>query len=212
MSIGILYKSRASGCRIAPNRADFYTMNSTKIRILEAARTVLIEQGSGAFSMRKVAAEANLALGNVQYHYKTKTDLLTELLAWYLSTYKNLIQQKMDEAAPGEEGLHRFIKFVLSEEEDSDEIKLSLAIVSAAEEEILVKQLDVFYGDFYALLAVFLGRIAEKPVRSVCIKKAASVLLTVINGYGMASQQLGVSTKVMSDELTAMIWSRLTAG
>ena len=102
--------------------------------------------------------------------------------------------------------------FVLSDEEDSDEIKLSLAIVSAAEEETLVKQLDVFYGDFYALLAVFLGRIAEKPVRSVCIKKAASVLLTVINGYGMASQQLGVSTKVMSDELTAMIWSRLTAG
>ena len=102
--------------------------------------------------------------------------------------------------------------FVLSDEEDSDEIKLSLAIVSAAEEEILVKQLDVFYGDFYALLADFLGRMAEKPVRSVCIKKAASVLLTVINGYGMASQQLGVSTKVMSDELTAMIWSRLTAG
>jgi len=45
----------------------------------------------------------------------------------------------------------------------------------------------------------------------VCIKKAASVLLTVINGYGMTSQQLGVNTKVMSVELTAMIWNRLAA-
>jgi len=99
---------------------------------------------------------------------------------------------------------------VLSKEEDCDEIKLSLAIVSCAEEESLVNQLDAFYADLYALLADFLSRIAEKPVKSVRIKKAASVLLTVINGYAMASQQLGVNTNVMADELSAMIWSRLT--
>jgi len=32
-----------------------------------------------------------------------------------------------------------------------------------------------------------------------------------INGYATVSQQLGVNTKVMADELSAMIWSRLTA-
>jgi len=37
------------------------------------------------------------------------------------------------------------------------------------------------------------------------------VLLSVINGYGMASQNLGVNSKVMADELTAMIWSKLAA-
>jgi len=63
----------------------------------------------------------------------------------------------------------------------------------------------------YALLAEFLSRLAEKPLRSVRVKKAASVLLKVINGYAIVSQQLGVNTKVMADELSAMIWSRLTA-
>jgi len=186
-------------------------MNSTKTRILQAARAVLIHEGSGGFSMRKVATEANLAPGNLQYHYKTKTDLLTELLAWYLEIYRNLILQTMDEEIPGEEGLRTFIQVVLSEEEDSDEIKLSLAIVSCAEEEALLNQLDAFYAEFYELLAEFLSRIAEKPLRSVRVKKEASVLLKVINGYAIVSQQLGVNTKVMADELSAMIWSRLTA-
>ena len=142
---------------------DSHAMNSTKNRILRAARTVLIQQGSGGFSMRKVAAEANLALGNVQYHYKTKTDLLNGLLAWYLETYRDSLLQTMGEVPPGEEGLRTFIRAVLSKEEDGDEIKLLLAIVSCAEEETLVNQLDAFYGDFYALLADFLGRIAGKP-------------------------------------------------
>ncbi len=188
---------------------DFYAMNSTKTRILQAARTVLIQQGSGGFSMRKVAAEAAIALGNVQYHYKTKTDLLNGLLTWYLDEYRESLLQTINDAASGKEGLRTFIRVVLSKEEDCDETKLSLAIVSCAEEESLINKLDAFYGDFYALLADFLGRIAEKPIDSIGIKKGASVLLTVINGYAMASQQLGVSTEVMTDELAEMIWDRI---
>jgi len=184
-------------------------MNSTKTRILQAARAVLIQHGSGGFSMRKVATEASLALGNVQYHYKTKSDLLTGLLDWYLETYRNSMLQTMREAVPGEEGLRSFIRVVLSEEEDSDEIKLSLAIVSCAEEETLVEQLDEFYDDLYALLADFLGNIAGKPAKSLRIQKGASVLLTVINGYAMASQHIGVKTEVIADDVSAMVWNLL---
>ena len=189
---------------------DFPTMNPTKARILQAARTVLIQQGSGGFSVRKVAAEAKIALGNVQYHYKTKTDLLNGLLAWSLDQYRAALLQTMDAAEPGKEGLQSFIRTVLNDEADSDEIRLSLAIVSCADEETFARQITAFYDEFYALLADFLGRIAGKPVKSPCIQAGASVLLTVINGYGTVSQQLGVNTNVMADELTAMIWSRVT--
>ena len=189
---------------------DFSPMNSTKNRILQAARTVLINQGSGGFSMRKVAAEAAITLGNVQYHYKTKTDLLSELMLWYVAEYKNGLLQTMNDVEAGKEGLRRFIEVVLSDEADSDEIKLSLAIVSCAEEQALTNQFAAFYDEFYALLADFLGRIAGKPVESSCIQTGASILLTVINGYGLVSQQLGINTQVMADELTTMIWNKVS--
>ena len=99
---------------------------------------------------------------------------------------------------------------MLNEEAGSDEIKLSLAIVSCAEEEALTHQFAAFYDEFYALLADFLARIAGKPVESACIHLGASVLLTVINGYGMVSQQLGINTDVMADELTLMIWDKVS--
>ena len=192
---------------------DFRPMNSTKNRILQAARAVLIKQGSGGFSMRKVAAEAAITLGNVQYHYKTKTDLLSGLMVWYVAENKHALLQTMNELEAGKEGLRALIKFVLSAEADSDEIKLSLAIVSCAEGEALTNQFAAYYDEFYALLADFLGRIAGRPVESECIQTGASVLLTVINGYGMVSQQLGVNTEVMADELTGMIWGKVsTAG
>lgn len=160
--------------------------------------------------MRKVAAEAAIALGNVQYHFKTKTALLSGLIAWYVAENKQGLLQIMNEAECSKEGLRAFIQFVLNDEADSDEIKLSLAIVSCAEEEALTHQFAGFYDEFYALLADFLRRIVGKPVESASIQTGASVLLTVINGYGMVSQQLGVNTEVMADELTGMIWGRVT--
>ena len=186
-------------------------MNSTKKRILQATRAVLIKQGSGGFSMRKVAAEADIALGNVQYHYKTKTDLLSGLMVWYVDENKRALQQTIDELEEGKKGLRAFIYSALKDETDSDEIKLSLAIVACAEEEALTHQFAAFYDEFYTLLSDFLARIAGKPVKSAGIKTSASVLLTVINGYGMVSQHLGVNTQVMADELTEMIWNKVSS-
>ncbi len=185
-------------------------MSSTKNRILQAARAVLITQGSGGFSMRKVAAEAAMALGNVQYHYKTKADLLSGLMLWYVAENRRALVQAMNEVGAGKEGLRAFIHFVLTDEEDGDEIKLTLAIVACAEEEALTHQFAAFYEEFYALLANFLGRIAGKPVESTGIQTGASVLLTIINGYGMVSQQLGINTAVMADELSVMIWDKVS--
>jgi hypothetical protein len=99
---------------------------------------------------------------------------------------------------------------VLNDEADSDEIKLSLVIVSCAEEEALTHQFAAFYDEFYALLGDFLRYIAGKPVESAYIQIGSSVLLPVINGYGRVSQQLGINTDVMADELTLMIWDKVS--
>ena len=63
-------------------------MNPTRSRHGEArcaeligiARDLLVEGGLDTFAMRTVAARAGMRLGNLQYYYATRDDLLEEVI------------------------------------------------------------------------------------------------------------------------------------
>ena len=57
------------------------------ISILDAAREVLMEAGYGGITMRKVAARAGITIGNLNYYYRTKEDLLRDLLEYVINHY-----------------------------------------------------------------------------------------------------------------------------
>lgn len=52
----------------------------TRERILKAALSILIDEGYGAMSMRRIAAKCDMKFGNLTYHYRSREDLVTELL------------------------------------------------------------------------------------------------------------------------------------
>jgi AcrR family transcriptional regulator len=49
-------------------------------RILRAALEVLVDEGYGAMSMRRIAAKCGMKFGNLTYHYRKREDLVKELL------------------------------------------------------------------------------------------------------------------------------------
>lgn len=55
-------------------------MNTPKL-ILEQALWLFNMEGYDAVSFRAVAAKAGISIGNVQYHYPTKTDILKKLMS-----------------------------------------------------------------------------------------------------------------------------------
>lgn len=55
--------------------------------ILAAARTVFIRDGHAGLTMRKVAATAGLAVGNVSYYFASKRDLIEATLREELADY-----------------------------------------------------------------------------------------------------------------------------
>jgi AcrR family transcriptional regulator len=55
--------------------------------ILDAARTVFMEQGYSRFTMRKVATATGISLGNLNYHFPRKDDLLNALLERIFEAY-----------------------------------------------------------------------------------------------------------------------------
>ena len=55
--------------------------------IMEACKSVLIDKGYTQFSLRNIAKEAEMHLSNLQYYFKTRQDLLNELIRYTAKTY-----------------------------------------------------------------------------------------------------------------------------
>ena len=71
------------------NSADTPKRLQRKIEILEAARTVLAEQGYTKFTLRRIAAEAGIHLKSLQRYFPTKRELLKAALEYIVQNYYN---------------------------------------------------------------------------------------------------------------------------
>ena len=81
---------RSAGAAQTPDRDPITRRreNPTAQRLLDAAREVLIRDGSAAFSMRNVAQEAQLRLATVQYYFPTRDDLVRAMMRDTESRYR----------------------------------------------------------------------------------------------------------------------------
>ncbi len=104
----------------------------TTLTILLAAEKLLIQEGYHNFSLRKVAANADLTLGNLQYYFRTKDSLIKAML-------DNCIQRYLDRfkeirAAAGEDPEQQF-----------------KAIVEEVLRDLNTKATTVFYPEVWSL-------------------------------------------------------------
>jgi AcrR family transcriptional regulator len=60
---------------------------ATIVQILAACRTVFLRDGHAGLSLRKVADEAGVAVGNVSYYFDTKRALIEAILSEALADY-----------------------------------------------------------------------------------------------------------------------------
>jgi len=63
--------------------------------ILKAALRVLINEGAGAFTIRRIAAECGMKVGNVSYHFPRKELLVQVLLDDLLESYDKLLEHRV---------------------------------------------------------------------------------------------------------------------
>jgi len=84
--------------------------------ILKAALHVLIEEGSPSFTLRRIAAECNLQVGNVSRHFPKKEMLVQVLLFELLSECEEHLKRGIrDTKMPAEEALAFIITGTLDE-------------------------------------------------------------------------------------------------
>lgn len=71
-----------------PREGGYVKGHETREQILEAALRLFVEEGYRAMTMRRVAAECGLKLGNLTYHFPTREDLVKELLEAVIRSYE----------------------------------------------------------------------------------------------------------------------------
>jgi AcrR family transcriptional regulator len=102
---------------VAPERDRGYTKGrETRETILRTALSILMDEGYRAMSMRRVAAACGMKFGNLTYHYRTREDLVRELLEAVIRTYEMEFEAIAHEPdlAP-EQRLERYCLLVLDD-------------------------------------------------------------------------------------------------
>lgn len=78
----------------------FFQKQDTLAKIKEATLDLLVYNGYDTISMRQIAKEANVALGQVTYYYHTKEKLIlsviTEALEFFYNEFKETVENGKD--------------------------------------------------------------------------------------------------------------------
>ena len=99
---------------LSENYASFSERSRKAVSdILISARDVLVEQGYPRLTMRNVAERAGISVGNLNYYFANKQDLLRELLQaiiqGYVEDFSQIIHDKNRAAIDRFESVVRFI-------------------------------------------------------------------------------------------------------
>lgn len=121
---------------------------STRERILIVASRLFAERGYNATSVRDIAAELGIANPSLYYHFKSKADILSELLAEPLRRVEDAIQES--ETLSGEAKARRLIQGMLESLEVHSGIAVTVAQdgaqISEAQQEIVTTQQAKVFG------------------------------------------------------------------
>ncbi len=72
-------------------------VSDRKLQILKCAIDILIEKGYGELTMRALARGSGLKLGALQYHFRTKDDMLRALVGYLAGLYETLFESMAHE-------------------------------------------------------------------------------------------------------------------
>ena len=86
------------------------------VQILESALDILIEEGYRAVTMREIARRCGVRVGAISHYYKSRADLLQDLLNGILNSYEAIFDEiRRSSQYSAEEKLSLFISSILDD-------------------------------------------------------------------------------------------------
>ncbi len=153
--------------------------------------------------MRRVADETGISLGNLQYHYKTREELLATILDDFLSNYLsgNWEKSKKDAAEPSP-SLEQVFLQILTHDSFDDCTVVFKEIWSLAQRNAGIDQLLVdFYQQSHRFLCQLLSSTSTSAVEQEKAERTADILLPFLEGYCVTRKALRSDPGILSADL-----------
>ena len=156
-----------------------------------------------------------MSLGNLQYYFGSRSELLGGVLAADIGEYRRnyfaivTTDVQDDDKNRGRELLRRFVGSVLNSDDYHEEVAVFRALFSFAEPEI-VARLEDYYREVATLLQQGLSELSGQPLDSSNVKRAISLLLPYLDGHTTTASLLPLAPSETVELVTDVVWNLLT--
>lgn len=174
--------------------------------ILDTTEALLVEVGNGALTMRKIAAAAEISLGNLQYHFATREDVLLALLMRFLEPYEARFQNPpTDMPEDVVEALKPMFLEVLSIP-DFDRCATIYKEIWAASSHSpeMRKTLNSYYKRLFAFYREVLACVAGNKTEPLKIERAVAALMPTLEGYCITRDAVDVPVETIAEDWAKM--------
>lgn len=180
--------------------------------ILDTAERLLVDEGHAALTLRGVAQRAGIRLGNLQYYFATREELVRALLARVLERATARVEERMGAAGDGATALDMALEPLLEDQLDPASYRLFYDLWAlAAREPAIAGELRTFYARYTAAVEELLIRAAPELSRAEAHARA-ELLVALLEGLSLfRSGTVGAPDRNVEAELRRVA-SWLTAG
>ncbi|NMO14578.1 TetR family transcriptional regulator [Pyxidicoccus fallax] len=153
--------------------------------ILEAAEGLLVDEGHAALTLRGVAQRAGIRLGNLQYYFATREELVAALLTRVLERAKARLAERVDAAGDSVGALDKALEFLLEDQREPASYRLFYDLWAlAAREPAIAAELRRFYAHYTDAAAELLTRVAPELPRAE-VRARAELLVSLLEGLSL---------------------------
>lgn len=176
--------------------------------ILDATETLLLEVGNGALTMRKIAAAAHISLGNLQYHFATREDVLLAVLVRFLEPYESRIQTPPTDLP--EDVVHAlksmFVQVLSNPDFDRCATIYKEIWAASSHSPEMHMTLNTYYKRLFAFYSEVLALVAEDKTEPTKIEWVAAAMLPILEGYCVTKDAIELPIHTIAEG-----WAKMAA-
>lgn len=157
--------------------------NERVAEILEAAKNIVVKKGLSALSYRNIAIGAGIAVGNVNYYYPAKEDLMVDLAGYIFDKWDVRFQKEAPAELKSNREIFLFsVKFMIEQNKRERTIRLLTEMWAMANHSKSVStMLDAFYLRMRAWIAEMIHK-AKPSLDEKQIAMRAALITAQIEG------------------------------
>lgn len=197
----------------AQPRQGYSRGNQGVVQILRKSQKLLVDEGFGALTLRRIAAECGMTQGNLSYYFKSKSDLVMALIDAIASSYRSACENLELEAdgKPGAE-LRRLVEIYLGDiaTRRTTRIFTELWAMASREEQVRARLKEI-YDSAVDMFAAVVGRtrpeLDDEARRGIALAVVAILEgQTVFIGHDMPfADQREMLVGVVCETIVAMV-------